>query len=114
MYIKIPVRMLHEAVSTDEILFFANRWTTWMYFDLMRELSKTLGYEKGMYEEGMSIDEAYDEAQKFGLTFQTWRLIKNDIPDDEWDWWDNQEDNWVEALEQKLKLIGTDHDVNDL
>ena len=39
MICKVPVRMLHDAVSTDEILYFANKWTTWMYFDLLRELS---------------------------------------------------------------------------
>lgn len=37
---EIPYRMLQEAISSDEILYFANKWTTWMYFDLLKELSK--------------------------------------------------------------------------
>ena len=58
---KVPVRLLHDAVSNDEILYFANRWTAWMYFELLKELS--------MYKEGMTIQEAYKEAETFGLSF---------------------------------------------
>ena len=35
----IPVRMLHSAITKDDLLYFANKWTTWMYFDLLKELS---------------------------------------------------------------------------
>ena len=46
-----------------------------------------------MYTEGMTITEAYKEVETFGLTFQTWRMLKNELPTDDglWgnDWWDD-------------------------
>jgi len=35
----VPVRLLHDSVSKSDILYFANKWTSWMYFDLLKELS---------------------------------------------------------------------------
>lgn len=35
----VPVRLLHDSVTKSDILFFANKWTSWMYFDLLKELS---------------------------------------------------------------------------
>ena len=52
-------------------------------------------YSLGMYKDGMTIQEAFKEAETFGLSFQTWRLMKNEEPnfDEGWfenDWWDEE------------------------
>ena len=36
-----------------------------------------------MYRDGMSIEEAIKDSETFGLSFQTWKMLKND--DHTWD-----------------------------
>ena len=56
----------------------------------------------GMFRDGMTIFEAYKEIETFGLTFQTWRMLKNETPNDDglWanDWWDDDVDHISDDL----------------
>jgi hypothetical protein len=58
----------------------------------------------------MTIQEAYKEAETFGLSFQTWRMLKNEEPnfDDGWwdnDWWDD-DDSEKNSTGKVITLIG--------
>lgn len=53
-----------------------------------------------MYRDGMSVEEAVRDAETFGLSFQTWKLLRNEEHSWDDDYFDDQWNSHTRSLQE--------------